>query len=218
MTTQRDFWKNLKSYDFEQYSKVPLSKLTTVGISKLNDSNIEASYDNITVILFKLFPEKFSLINFPEYPDTLRVNRALTSHCLTAGYIAGNQKTNIYSLTGIGRKIADEFFENVDSTSHSKSKTSDLKRSKYIRLVKSVTDSSGYKKWSEKDFKNFKKFDLCESLHCTIDADESHLRSNLDTLVHYANNTKKFQNFEKLSNSVLEYLEFVKSNIGTYVK
>ena len=209
---RKKFWRNLKPYDPNQYAGEALSKLTLVGITKLNEHQIEASYDNITVVLFKLFPESFSLITFPEYPDTLRVNRALTSHCITAGYIDGNQKKNIYVLTGKGRQIADELLESFQSDSKSKSKESDKKRNKYIKLIKAVTETSGFKNFRASEFEKIKKFDLCECLHCTINADEDHLRTNYGTLLYYANSCKKFEKFAEVSQWVLDYLEYLQTN------
>ena len=130
MKDKQDFWKSLKPYNLELYQGEALSKLTTAGILKLSEVEMDTSYDNITVILYKLFPEKFSLINFPEYPDTLRVNRALTSHCITAGYVKGNLKTNFYTLTISGRKIAEDLLEKIEAGTKSQTKRSDLKRSK----------------------------------------------------------------------------------------
>ena len=209
MKNKQNFWKSLKAYNPEQYQGEALSKLTTVGILKLHEIKLDASFENITVILYKLFPEKFSLINFPEYPDTIRVNRAMTSHLITAGYVEGTLKTNSYLLTGKGRIVAEETLERIESGVKSNKKQSELKRSKYIRLVKGVTNTSGFKKFASKDFKQIKKFDVCESLHCTLDADEEYIKQNLATLVLYANNTKKFAIFVDVSTSVLDYLQYI---------
>lgn len=218
MKNKKDYWKNLKSYNLELYQGEALSKLTTVGILKLNEVKMDASYDNITVILYKLFPEKFSLINFPEYPDTLRVNRALTSHCITAGYVQGNLKTNSYTLTISGRKTAEDLLEKIESGTKSQKKRSDEKRSKSIRLVQAVTETSGYEKFVTKSHNEIKKFDVCESLHCTMDADEEHLKSNFHILVDLASDAKKFENFSELSQTVLDYLEYIESNWEKFMK
>ena len=61
----KKFWNNLKPYKLELYQGEALSKLTTVGILKLHNAEIDASFENITVILYKLFPEKYSLVGFP---------------------------------------------------------------------------------------------------------------------------------------------------------
>ena len=209
---RKKFWKDLKPYKLELYQGEALAKLTTVGILKLHNAEIDANFENVTVILYKLFPEKYSLVGFPEFPDTLRVNRAMTSHCITAGYIDGTLKRNSYFLTPKGRIVAEDLLDQIESGTMSQRKRSDLKQSKYIRLVKGVSDTTGFEKFSAKHLKEIKKFDVCESLHCTIDADEEHIKRNLEMLVLHANNTKKISNFTVISESVLEYLQYIESN------
>ena len=209
---RKKFWKDLKPYKLELYQGEALAKLTTVGILKLHNAEIDANFENITVLLYKLFPEKYSLVGFPEFPDTLRVNRAMTSHCITAGYIDGTLKRNSYFLTQKGRIVAEDLLDQIESGTTSQRKRSDLKQSKYIRLVKGVSDTTGFEKFSAKHLKEIKKFDVCESLHCTIDADEEHIKRNLEMLVLHANNTKKISNFTVISESVLEYLQYIESN------
>ena len=209
---RKKFWKDLKPYKLELYQGEALAKLTTVGILKLHNAEIDANFENITVILYKLFPEKYSLVGFPEFPDTLRVNRAMTSHCITAGYIDGTLKRKSYFLTPKGRTVAEDLLDQIESGTMSQRKRSDEKQHKYIRLVKGVSDTTGFEKFSAKHLKEIKKFDVCESLHCTIDADEEHLKRNLETLMFHANNTKKISNFTVISESVLEYLQYIESN------
>ena len=211
-TDSKKFWNNLKPYKLELYQGEALSKLTTVGILKLHNAEIDANFENITVILYKLFPEKYSLVGFPEFPDTLRVNRAMTSHCITAGYIDGTLKRNSYFLTPKGQTVAEDLLDQIESGTMSQRKRSDEKQHKYIRLVKGVSDTTGFEKFSAKHLKEIKKFDVCESLHCTIDADEEHIKRNLEMLVLHANNTKKISNFTVISESVLEYLQYIESN------
>jgi hypothetical protein len=208
----KKFWKSLKPYKLELYQGEALSKLTTIGILKLRSAEIEASFENITVVLYELFPEKYSLINFPQYPDTMKVMRAMTSHCVTAGYVDGNLKRNSYMLTPKGYKVAEDLLEQIESGTLSQVKRSDLKQSKSIRLVKGVSNTSGFEKFSAKNLKEIKKFDVCESLHCTMDADEEHLKRNLEALIQHANDTKKFSRFAVISECVLEYLQYIKSN------
>ena len=94
----------------------------------------------------------------------------------------------------------------------SQRKRSDKNQHKYIRFVQGVSDTTGFEKFSAKHLKEIKKFDVCESLHCTIDADEEHLKRNLETLTQHAINTKKISNFAVISESVLEYLQYIESN------
>ena len=209
---RKKFWKDLKPYKLELYQGEALAKLTTVGILKLHNAEIDANFENVTVILYKLFPEKYSLVGFPEFPDTLRVNRAMTSHCITAGWIDGTLKRNSYLLTPKGRIVAEDLLDQIESGTISQRKRSDKNQHKYIRFVQGVSNTTGFEKFSAKHLKEIKKFDVCESLHCTVDADETQLKKNLATLILHANNTKKISNFTVISEAVLEYLQYIESN------
>ena len=178
---------------------------------KLNQFKIETNFENITVILLKLFPDKFSLIYFPEYPDTIRVDITIRVHCREMGYAKGNRSKG-FVLTGKGQIHAEKALEKIESGRGQAKSQSNFARNRFIKLVKGVTESSGYKKFVSKNLKDIKKFDVCESLHCTIDAEEEHIRANLGTLTLHATNTEKISNYMQVSKSVLSYLQFIESN------
>jgi len=102
--------------------------------------------------------------------------------------------------------------QNIESGSRKSKPQPDFTRNRFIKLVKGVTTSSGYKKFNSKNFEKIKKFDICESLHCTINADEVHIRENLGLLKNYAISTETNPSYEKISTSVLAYLDFIESH------
>lgn len=208
---RKNLWKNLKPYEVGLYQGEARTKLTAVGILKLDDAEIEANFENIAVVLHKIFPENFSLMNFPEHPDTLRVWNQVKENT-KAGYIDGSLKKNSYMLTSKGRAVAEDLLRQIESGTMSQVKRSGWKDNKYIKLVKGVSDTDGFEKFSDKRLKEIKKFDVCESLHCTLDADEFRLKRNLETLIRHASSTKKISNYADISESVLEYLQYIESN------
>lgn len=211
MKNKQNFWNELKSYPTEKYSGIPLSELVTVGILKLNQFKLETNFENITVILHKLFPDKFSLTYFPEYPDTIRVDITIRVHCKEIGAVKGNRPKG-FVLTGKGQILADKVLQKIESGSGKAKSQSNFARNKFIKLVKGVTESSGYKKFASKNLKEIKKFDVCESLHCTMDADEIHLRDNLGMLTSHAIQTEKIPSYKQVSKSVLNYLQYIESH------
>jgi hypothetical protein len=56
------------------YLPIEKDRLILFAIDYLSSKNIEVTFDKLTVASFKLFPKKFSLIGFPEYPDAKTVN------------------------------------------------------------------------------------------------------------------------------------------------
>lgn len=77
MNKQKFNVKEIEAYDFNNYRNIDLNSLAVYAISFLQEKNIPTTFEIIVVTLFKLFPEKFSLEGFREYPDAARINRAL---------------------------------------------------------------------------------------------------------------------------------------------
>lgn len=59
------------------YSAIDLNRLTVFTIYTLRREDVPATIENIAVANYKMFPRRFAMVGFPEYPDVLRVNRAL---------------------------------------------------------------------------------------------------------------------------------------------
>ena len=205
------FWEDLKPYNLDKYADETLDHLTLIGITKLNEYQIPASYDNITVILFKLFPHKFSLRDFFEYPDA-RTSFQSIAHCKTLLLLKGGYQKGVFTLTGAGQQIADDFLDRFQSDSKSKSKETKKIRNKDIRMLQAVAETSGFKHFRAGNFKEIKKYDVCEGLHCTVDADEDTMKQNYGLLQYHVNSCKKFEEFSEISQWVLDYLEYIESN------
>ena len=211
MKNKQNFLKELKAYPSDQYSDIRLYELVTIGILRLNQSKLETNFENITVILLRLFPDKFSLTYFPEFPDTIRVDNTLRLDCKHMGVVKGNRPKG-FVLTGKGQILGEKILQKIESGSGKVKSSANFSRNRFIKLVKGVTESSGYKKFVSKNLKEIKKFDVCESLHCTMNADEVHLRENLGTLTSHAIQTEKIPDYKQVSKSVLSYLQFIESN------
>jgi hypothetical protein len=59
------------------YSEIDLNRLTVYSIFRLKQLDVPCTIENIAVANYKMFPRRFAMVGFPEYPDISRVNRAL---------------------------------------------------------------------------------------------------------------------------------------------
>lgn len=59
------------------YADVSLAALTIYSLYWLHQWELRRTIEAISVLNWKLFPDKFSMLGFPEYPDAFRVNRSL---------------------------------------------------------------------------------------------------------------------------------------------
>lgn len=67
----------LVPFDRDFYKNISLTSLTAYSIFWLSEWSITTSYENISVINSKLFPGKFSMVGWSQFPDAFRTNRSL---------------------------------------------------------------------------------------------------------------------------------------------
>ena len=207
---------SLESYKEEQYSSgITNAKLAAVALLKLEEIEVERTFENVVVGLQKLFPGKFSLITYPEFPDTIRVDNTLR---LDAGkghaeYLTGNRPKG-YKLTSNGRVAAEESIQQLES-SKGKKQTLGIgrkDRGRYTRLVGAVIESECFKKFSTKQFSEINKLDVRLVLQCGLETPSEKARGNLEALQKLATALNKIQEYEKLAIAVLEFLKYIEDN------
>jgi hypothetical protein len=59
------------------YQDVPLVFLTAYSLFWLHEWKIRRTIEAIAILNWRLFPEKFAMVGFNEYPDAFRTNRSL---------------------------------------------------------------------------------------------------------------------------------------------
>ena len=211
MKIKDNFWNNLKKYNPEQYVGESIDPLVVVSLFKLYESQESTSMESIAVTAFKLFPDKFSMTQFPEYPDYMRVFTAVRMHLKK--YVEGDMKKNSFLLNGKGRIYAEEILERFEFGTGSSSKPKkEFKRKKNTKLILAVTKTTGFKKFEDKNLDKINRFDICETLHCTTEASDEHLRTNLATLQQMANQIAPNLSYKKEAEKVLEFLTFADEN------
>ncbi|MEM3714683.1 MAG: hypothetical protein QW478_11705 [Candidatus Micrarchaeaceae archaeon] len=105
-TSDEDKIKSLKEFK-KNYLTLDKDKLILFTVHFLEKKGIEPTHDKITATAFKLFPQKFALIGFPEYPDSLSVYYSVYHHdTKTKGWLTGNPKSG-YTVTDKGNAILE---------------------------------------------------------------------------------------------------------------
>ena len=125
------------------YMDVPLTSLTAYSLYWLHQWQLPRTIESITVLNWRLFPEKFAMVGFPEFPDAFRTNRSLLQmqpkyrNLLTGAAVKG------FSLNANGMEKADELNQKlgVPTTGAGKvlgSITKDEPRKKAAGLARSI--------------------------------------------------------------------------------
>lgn len=210
------FWGNLQPFRAQTYLSVPLAKLAIIGIFLLEESEVEASFDNTVVVLYRLFPEKFKLVSFPEHPDFIRVDNTLRLDCRRAHYIIGNRVQG-FRLTEHGRTVAQDTLASLRrgvSSEEEKETIGKFARNRATKLIKSVMMSEAYRKFKEKKTSEIQQYDIVDLLHGTLDSDREVLKSNLDQLRFYAGKLEPLREYHEHASDVLQFLSYVELKLG----
>lgn len=149
---------NLKPLNFKDYENLDLDRMVVYTLAFLENRKIPLYFDYITVALFKLFPKKFSMANFDQYPDAYRANNAIRRlagglrHANKADWVTGSVEHGFY-LTEAGEETAKQVEGTLKSPFKQKvSVTKKRSRGKSpMDDVEEVKNSTVFKKWYQKN-------------------------------------------------------------------
>ena len=202
MKSEKEFFKNLESVQPDQYQNLDLDRLMLYTVYKLNESNIETTYDNVVIAAFKLFPKRFSLIGFPDYPDGKRVNDALL-HCIykTKKWLAGNAKSG-YAITKKGEYFLEETKKILKGEIKLTEKKEDKAKRKEVYFISLLKDTSAYRKFITDRETEIQENEIWDSLRCDKSTSAEVLRQHFDSYLNYA---------DKIEDSeVINFLNYLK--------
>lgn len=210
---RNDFWDSLTPYEPSRYQGITLDRLVAVGINRLVSARIENTFDNIVVVLHRLFPDKFSLISFPQYPDFIRVDNTLRLDCRHSRYVIGSRPRG-FSLTEVGRIAAEDTLKLIETGGRMgvPAEPTGERRHRATLLIKEARNSDAFRKY--KSGQTLSKFDVCDFLHGSLDTEEAALKQNLDTLQTYTKMLLPIHEYRDLANTVLEFLDFLAHHWG----
>ncbi len=147
------FIRNIRATDREKYKDVSSrEKLVVYTMKFLEDNNIPLSFNYICVATYKLFPERFHLGEFEEYPHIEMLNRTILHlRPQENNYAKGTAKIG-YEITKLGYYIADQVSKELEG-GFKKGKGSGIIIDQVKKMPSNTAmkylNSSIYKKWKE---------------------------------------------------------------------
>lgn len=180
--------QSLPVYKEDVYTKVAVQNLMTFGVYSVIQNKETCTFERLVAECFFLFPKVFGLKRYPEWPDTLKFDRAtrsLRERGLIIGGIGGKQSPGEITLTELGKKIARQTEEVLNSKMpfHQSNikKSSFTVRSIDDKLIEYLKENLHFKKYlnnpkvftiSEPDFRNI--------LRCTLETPMRVVKQNLE--------------------------------------
>jgi hypothetical protein len=189
--------------EFENdYLSIDKDRLILLTLDYLNSKNIEATFDKLTVAAFKLFPKKFSLIGFPEYPDAKTVNDCVFLHCVKGKkWVSGNAQTG-YKITEKGKYFLEEAKKILKGEIKLTKSYGTVPRRKEVTFIKMLKKTAAYKKYIQNKKENISLSEILDALRAQ---DKDTAKSYLEKYLEYAN---------KINDSeAIIFLEFIKKKL-----
>lgn len=162
---------NLKEFE-KPYTHVEKDKLVLYAVDLLEKEKIEATFEKISVAVFKLFPKTFQLVGFPQYPDGRTIYYSVYNHCtLTKKWLGGNIKSGFF-VTEKGRYILNDMW-NTKSERKNTIKNEGIlaPMRKEGHFIKKLKSSNAYKNFLEKKAMSIAEIKNAFGLPSTADND-----------------------------------------------
>jgi len=204
--------KELKGFEEVKYKDIDLNRLSVFAIWLLKENQLPITIQSITVASFKMFPTKFSLIDYPEYPDVTRVNRALMQ--LTPKYrnwATGNVKQG-YVLTKNGKFILEQTKNLLQNPKlQKKLRESSLPRSISMSdMLKDVEKTTLFKKYINNQKLEATKFDFWDFFHAFSYTPKK-------VLIEYKEKVKNIARQEKRED-IQDFIKWLEETFGKLLK
>ena len=94
--------------DSQLYQETSLAALTTYSLFWLHHWQLRRTIEAVSVLNWRLFPDKFGMVGWPEYPDAFRTNRSLLQgQPKYRNWLTGSASKG-FSLNERGLEVAQE--------------------------------------------------------------------------------------------------------------
>jgi hypothetical protein len=189
------------AFDPATYTRIALNDLVVYSVYYLYKQGSEIASEDIISACFVLFPKRFSLRKYPQWPDSGIVSRRW-SDGKSRGYLRGDAASG-FQITAKGIRRAEKIEKSLGKilqlvpapkqkvirpTITGQASHSELKRQarKYVR---SIEMSDAYKHYKKQMPLN--EFDFRSLLLCTLESPPATLARNLNQFKEYVNIDKR---------------------------
>lgn len=201
--------QNIPKFSVTVYNNIAMNDLVTYGVYYLSETGLEIVDSDIVAICFLLFPKRFELRGYPEWPDSTVVNKRWLD-CRAKGLITGSAKDG-FALTPKGMKLAENVGRQLDGKLVQRKVLKPGLRSRSERFVNEILKSSAYKAFRDDGVSaTISEYDFRGLLLCTMDSSAETLRSNLIQFKDHAENCER--------SDLVQFLSFLQSRFESLLQ
>lgn len=168
--------------------KIGIDDLVTLGVFSLNDRGKEATFENLVVECFDLFPKRFALVGYPMFPDSALVNKSWL-RCRTDKHLIDGSAAKGFKVTTTGLGIVQKTLFQLKDTMGQVAigKAKDEERSRASKFVQHVEDSTAFEKYAKNaNDPDISDFELRDVLLGTMQTEVDVLLDTAEQLKVYA--------------------------------
>ncbi len=204
------------------YRRIALNDLVTYSLYFLSQSGKEIVYEDVVATCYKLFPERFHLRGYAEWPDSTVVNKRWLD-CRGKGFLQGSTAAG-FSLTAKGLELAEKTAAILTGKRRQFAKPGLDKvggemRTRAGRFVKSLESSEAFEKFSaDGTTAKISEFDFRNMLLCTMETSPATLRNNLEQFRQYASLYQRKDLLEFLEHCQNKFANLLSEASGTESK
>jgi hypothetical protein len=180
--SDEDIIRQITEYK-EDYLALDKDRLALFAVGFLEARRIEPTFDKIVATAFRLFPKKFSLIGFPEYPDGRTIYYCVYNHCtLTKKWLSGNIQSG-FKITDRGKYFLDETKKMLEGKIKVTRKYSTVAKRKELTFLKLLKKTEAYKKFKSGKQERITQPEILDALktqYNSKDLVEKHLKKYLE--------------------------------------
>ena len=190
----------------EVYSQISLSDLLTYCVYLLESEKRKANFEDIVAKCFELFPERFSLTGYPQWPDSSRVNKVWL-RCRTDKYIKGSVKAG-FTVTpkglDVGERVQKKISTPIDERVYTKKRQA-RERTREELFIRKLEGTEAYQRYMEVGKSTeISHYEFCDMLFCTLESSAESLRENLESLLDFSAKLKH--------DKAVKFLKFAEEN------
>jgi len=164
----------------KKYLNIGIDDLSIYAISQIVAKKEECTQERIIKECFTLFPERFGMARYPQWPDFDRVHLSIV-RCQRKGWITGSSKTG-FKITSFGESASKKIVTKLNKSSAASStrKPVESSRGKWESIIKYLKSSDIFKRY-EKDPVSIQisDKDVRKLMVCTLESPIRVVRQNL---------------------------------------
>jgi len=203
MKKDEDVIRGVAEYE-GNYLSLDKDRLVLFAVGLLESKKIEPTFDKIVVTTFRLFPKKFSLIGFAEYPDGRTIYYCAYNHCtLDKKWLFGNVQSG-FKVTERGKYFLDETKKMLEGKILLTRTHQVIARRKETTFITILKKTNAYKKYVQSKKEAIGRAEILEALMLPPNS-KSLIQTHLKKYLEYANRVN--------DSSVVEFLRFAEDKL-----